>query len=121
MNHFRISVVILLVALAALPGAALGAASGITNRTALVGTWACAGTLHGRTGYRGEYLTFRPDGSGTVQIRTPGSTGPAITLKHAPWWNSFNATNTLTWVGPNHFTMTHYASVSGMSLDCLRT
>ena len=85
-----------------------------------MGTWACTGTLHGRTSIRGYYLTLRPDGTGTAQIRVPGSTGLAMPLKHTPWWNSFH-TGTLTWHGLNHFTMTQFPSVPDMSMDCLRT
>jgi hypothetical protein len=119
MNQCRISLValaVLLLALAASPSAPVRAALMINDRTALVGTWACTGTIHGKTSIRGYYLTLRPDGTGTGQV-PPGPAGP---LKHAPWWNSFHA-GAVTWAGPKHFTMMQFMGVPGMTMDCLRT
>lgn len=134
MNHYRFSLLVLLVALAACnssssssssattaasPHATAAAASAPNDRTALVGTWACTGTIHGKTSIRGYYLTLRADGTGAAQIKLPNGSTPLMPLKQKPWWGSFHA-GTLTWEGANHWTITNFPSGQGLSMDCVR-
>lgn len=133
MKRFRLFSILLVAALAACHAStsstvnavssavssAVHQAAAVPGRTAMVGTWACNGTLNGRTSIRGYYLTLNADGTGTAQVRTPRGNTPVIPLTHTPWWASSHA-SMLNWKSPNHWVMTNFPGGHGLTIDCIR-